>query len=115
MTTINTTFVITDDNGLPSAVANRDEIQAQATLLAYDLAQYADDPDAITNAMEAHLATAGTGGFGYVAAAALRILTEHVLNPVLDVTDELHRYGHLQHDLRAGLGDAARNAREALT
>lgn len=115
MTTTNTTFVVTDDAGTPSAVVNNDELQTQATLLAYDVAEHAGDPEAITTVMASHLVAAGPGGFGYVAAAALRILAEHVLNPVLEVTDQLHRHGHLQHDLRAGLGDAARNARESLT
>lgn len=115
MTTTNTTFIVTDGDGTPSAVVNNDEIQTQATLLAYDVGEHAGDPEAVATVMSSHLAAVGPGGFGYVAAAALRILAEHVLNPVLEVTDELHHHGHLQHDLRAGLGDAARNARETLT
>ena len=115
MTTNPTTVLLTDDDGMPLGFIDPDQITAQATRLAYDVAEHAGDHELIADVLEAHLNEAGTEVFGYVSTAALRILAEHVLDPVLQVTDRLHSTGHLGHDLRAGLADAARNARESLT
>ena len=109
------TYLLTDDNGLPLGFIDPDQITSQATRLAYDVAEHAGDPELIADVLEAHLTEAGTEAFGYVCTSALRILAEHVLDPALQVTDRLHATGHLGHDLRAGLADAARNARESLT
>ncbi|MFJ1510910.1 hypothetical protein [Cellulosimicrobium funkei] len=114
MTTKPNNYVLTDENGIPTGVLDVDRIQAQATRLAYDMAVYSDDPTMLEQVSTQHLAEAGTEAFGYVAASALRILAEHILEPVLMVTDRLHKVGALHHDLRAGLEDAADNARETL-
>lgn len=109
-----TTYLVTDDNGTPTGFLDHDQITSHATRLAHDVAETSHDPALLNDIMAAHLTEAGASAFGYVASAALRILVEHILNPVLDVTDALHQHGHLAHDLRAGLADAARNARETL-
>lgn len=108
-------YIVTDEQGAPAAFVNVDQIQAQATRLAYDMAVACGDPGRLTEITTAHLTEAGHEAFGYVAAAALRTLAEHVLDPVLEVTDELHRAGYLSHDLRSGLEDAAANATTTLT
>ncbi|QAY62902.1 hypothetical protein ET495_06190 [Xylanimonas allomyrinae] len=110
-------LLVTDTAGLPIAFVDVDTVQSQAIRLAYDMAEACHDPDALDTVAARHLTEAGTDAFGYVAAAALRMLARHVLDPVLDVTDALHDHGRgpLQHDLRAGLADAARNARQELS
>lgn len=108
-------YLVTDSDGAPTGFVDVDQIQAQATRLAYDMAVACSDPTHLEQVTTAHLAEAGAEAFGYVAAAALRILAEHVLDPVLQVTGELHRAGYLSQDLRAGLVDAAANATTTLT
>ncbi|QOR69135.1 hypothetical protein IM660_10350 [Ruania alkalisoli] len=112
MTTDN--YLVTDEDGTPAAFVDMDQIQSQAVRFAYDMAAACGDRAELERVSEQHLAEAGTGAFGYVAAAALRNMTEQVLDPVLDVTDRLHETGHLAHDLRAGLAEAAANARKEL-
>lgn len=109
-----TDFLIVDDNGMPIGSANIDQIQAQATRLAFEMAEHCGDPDELTQVTIRHMQEVGATGFGYVTAAALRIMTEHILDPLLDLTDALHQSGRFPYDARAGLADAAGNAREAL-
>lgn len=114
MTTNPTTYLVSDEDGEPLGVFDIDQVQAQATRLAFDMAEACGDRAKLEAVTARHLTEAGTSGFGYVAAAALSILARQVLDPVLQVTDALHAGGHLGHDMRAGLADAARNARESL-
>ena len=109
------TFLVTDDDGTPSALVDVDTIHAAGTRLALDLAAAANNPDELDRITTGYLARHGVDAFGYVVAAALRSLVRDVLDPVLTVTDALHTQGLLTHDLRAGLADAARNAKETLT
>lgn len=117
MTDLPETLLVTDDAGVPTSFVDVDTIQDQATRFAFDLAEVCDDPEALDAVTHRHLSEAGTGAFGYVAAAALRIVVHNVLDPTLQVTDALHDHGHgpLQHNLRAGLADAAANARRGLS
>lgn len=109
-------LLVVDDDGMPKAFVSVDTIQNQATRFAFDLAEVCHDPAALDAVNARHLAEAGVDAFGYVAAAALRIVVHHVLEPTLQVTDALHDHGRgpLHHNLRAGLADAAANARGAL-
>lgn len=106
-------YLLVDGDGMPNAVVNMDEIHAAGTRLAFDLAEVADDPPEFERIAEEALERHGDQAFGWIVAAALKVVVLKVLNPVLDVTDRLHENGALRHDLRAGLVDAARNAREA--
>ena len=106
--------LVLDGNGIPLAFVDVDQIQAAATTLGFDLAAAAHDPEQVEQVLAAVLTKHGDNAFGYITASALRHVVANILNPVLEVTDELHKYGHLAHDLRAGLADAARNARETL-
>lgn len=66
---------------------------------------YSDDDPARLNAITTQAITEqGSGGFGYVAAAALRITIECLLAPTLRVTDTAGI------DLRTALHDGLRNA-----
>ena len=97
-------YIITDDNGMPIGSADIGQVQAEATVLAYRMAAYCDDPTELDRVATDAVATLGPDGFGYVAAAALRILAEHILEPTLQVTDALGV------DLRPGLESGLRNA-----
>ena len=101
--------IVTDDNGLPVAAVDLDRIEAGATLLAYRLAVACDSPEAIGDVLSDALETHGPI-FGQVATGALRTVVEHILAPVLEVTDRLADAGYLRADLRAGLADALANA-----
>ena len=73
-------------------------------MLAYRMAAYCDDPAELDRVATDAATALGPDGFGYVAAAALRILAEHILEPTLQVTDALGV------DLWPGLESGLRNA-----
>lgn len=97
-------FLIVDDDGMPLAAVDTAHIQADATMLAYSMAMACNDPDQLDSVAAAALARVGVDGFGYVAAGALRILAEHILEPSLQVC------ARLGCDLRPGLAEATANA-----
>lgn len=105
--------IVTDDNGMPVAAVDLDRMGADATLLAYRLAVACDSPEAIGDVLSDALETHGPI-FGQVATGALRTVVEHILAPVLEVTDRLADAGYLRADLRAGLADALANAEQTL-
>lgn len=107
------THLVLDEHGAPQGTVDVDQIQIDAMILAFDLAAAAHTREAVENLLEQALTTHGPQGVGYVATAALKYLTLNVLSPVLQVTDELHQGGSLQHDLREGLAHAANDARES--
>lgn len=103
MTTDNI-YMLCDDDGTPAGMVDLDAIESTATVLAYRMADACDDParlDAITTQA---ITEQGSDGFGYVAAAALRITIEHLLAPTLAVTDAAGI------DLRTALHEGTRNA-----
>lgn len=79
------TYLVTDDNGEPLGVFNADAIEAEGAKYAHALAAACDDPAALDRINGQTLARVGVESFGYVAANALRVMTEHVLSPCLDV------------------------------
>jgi hypothetical protein len=92
------------DNTGVAVDIDMDDVEANATLLMYAFAESAGD-DARTDAVAAQwLDRIGPDNFGYTAAAALSMMTRHILAPVLDVAE---RRGV---DLRAGIRDAYANA-----
>lgn len=108
-------YLVTNSDGAPSAFVDLDQIQAQATRLAFDMAEAVDDEAELTRIAERHLAEVGPDAFGYVSAAAVRIFAEHILSPVLEVCDVLHENGLLAHNVRDGLAGAAAQTRAAAT
>lgn len=108
------TFLLTDDGGRPLGMVDPEQILAEATLLAYQLASFSDDPEELDRIAAETLTRVGSESYGYLAAAALRMLTQHILEPVLEVTDRLREVGVLHHDLRDGLFQAYENARATL-
>lgn len=81
------TFIVTDSEGVPTAVVNPDQIITTATRLAFRLAAAAGDRAAVDRVMAETLSAAGANGFGYVCAGALNTLVNEVLAGALDVTD----------------------------
>lgn len=108
-------YLLTESDGTPAGVVDPDQIQIDATLLAYEMASFSDDPEELDRIAAETLTRVGAGGFGFVATAALRMMTEHILEPVLAVTDRCREAGALSHDLRDGLFQAFENATATLT
>ena len=81
------TFLLTDDGGAPLGMVDMDAVQEQAARLMYELATQSSNTEACNRITAAHLAEAGTAMFGYVAASALRSMTEHILEPALQVCE----------------------------
>lgn len=102
------THIIVDDFGLPTAVADMGQIERDATLLAYRMAARCENPLAMNELACSEVVRIGEDGFGYVAAAALRILAEHILAPTLEVSRQLGV------DLTPGLYAALQNAEHTL-
>ncbi|WP_072689374.1 hypothetical protein [Rhodococcus marinonascens] len=100
------TAMIVDDNGAPLAVINIDQMQADSIALAYDMARNCHDVNALDQVSAKWLDKVGAEGFGYVAAGALRTLTHHILDPTLQVLEEIAP----TIPLRSQLDDAHRNA-----
>ncbi|NKS00922.1 hypothetical protein GTA09_15330 [Rhodococcus hoagii] len=102
--------MILDDNGLPSAVVDFDVITSAATRLMYDMAANSGDETALEQISARYIDEVGVDTFGYVTAAALKLMTTCVLEPTLQVVDEALP----TIPLRAKLADAAHNANNAL-
>lgn len=104
--------MILDDDGMPSAVMNIDKMQSDSIILAYEMAASCNDKIAL-DALSAHwLEKVGVDGFGYVAAGALRLLAQYVLDPTLD-TLEAAAPG-LGNTLRLKLCESANHAQDTL-
>jgi|YelNatPaOPRAMG01_1025707.scaffolds.fasta_scaffold130844_4 hypothetical protein len=96
--------IIVRDDGQPIGRINFDDLEANATLLMYAFADSAGDDDKTDEVAAQWLDRIGPGHFGYVAAAALALMTRNVLAPVLEVVE---RQGI---DLRVGIREAYANA-----
>ncbi|WP_182262256.1 hypothetical protein [Rhodococcus sp. UFZ-B548] len=101
--------MIVDDNGLPSAVVNIDIVQNAATRLMYDMAINSGDEAALSRVSKKYLDEVGVDLFGYVTAAALKLMTAHILEPLLATCDLAGI------KLREGLSKAASDAIRDLT
>lgn len=83
----NTTFLVTDEDGVPAAVVHPDQVITTATSLAFRLAAVAGDRPAVDRVMAQTLSAVGAEAFGYVCAGALTTLTNEILAGALDVAD----------------------------
>ncbi|BBY42185.1 hypothetical protein [Mycolicibacterium celeriflavum] len=99
---------IVGDNGLPLGHINIDQLQADATLLMYEMAAAAGNDTATDQVSIKWASTHDPDYFGYLCAAALSLMTRHVLAPTLDVTAQLGT------DLRPGLHQASDDAHRDL-
>ncbi len=79
--------MIVDDDGMPSAVMNADIIQNAATRLMYEMACNSGDEAALSAVSKKYLDEVGVDTFGYVTAAALKLMTAYILEPTLETCD----------------------------
>lgn len=96
------TFIV-DDQGMPIAAIDPDQIATYGVRLAFELAAHCDDPDQLERIFAQAIDTHGDA-FRYVAAAALKTVVRDVLEPLLQVTNAVGI------DLRAGLTKCAQGA-----
>lgn len=78
-----THHLLTDDDGSPVAFIDMDAITDAETELAFRMAAHCGDPVALDTITHDVMTKVGTGTFGYVAACALRLLAEQILEPAL--------------------------------
>lgn len=74
-----------DDWGVPLSSADVDRIQAEAAILAYELALTSHDPVAVDVVLRSARAEIGTGHFGHVTAEALRHVIVDVVAPMVEI------------------------------
>lgn len=98
-------FMVVGDAGEPLGFVDRDRIDRAATIFMLALAANSDDSEALPAIATETLQREGPEGFGYVAAAAVKLMAENVVEPLLQVTDQT-----CSHDMRGGLRDAYENA-----
>lgn len=96
--------IIVDNDGLPIAHVNFDKLQADATLLMYEMAASAGNDDATDQVGAKWAGRNDPDHFGYLCAAALSLMVRNILAPTLDVAAELGV------DLRPGLRSACTDA-----
>lgn len=96
------TFVVTEDDGTPIGMVDMDQVHTEGTRFAFALAACCDSPAQMDRLQAETLTRIGAKAFGYTAAAALRVLAEHVLSPALNVATAAG------HDLRPGIRAIAR-------
>jgi hypothetical protein len=82
-------YTVIDSSGMPTGSVDLDAIMTAGAKLAFDLAGNSGDHDKIIQISSQTLAEHGPAAFGFVAAAALQIVVEEILDPVLAVTDAL--------------------------
>ncbi|WP_280265372.1 hypothetical protein [Nocardia wallacei] len=75
------------DDGLPKGVYDLGAIDRDAVRLMYELAANSGSSRRLDEVMARFIDEIGTDAFGYVAVAALRLMTENVLEPTLQAVD----------------------------
>ncbi|AZI58384.1 hypothetical protein EH165_09770 [Nakamurella antarctica] len=95
--TVTPNYMLVDDDGAPLGMVDPEAISTAGARLAFEFANACDDQDALNQITARYITEAGPAGFGYVATAALSIITTVVLSGVLAVTDALGT------DMRTGI------------
>lgn len=96
--------IIVDDDGMPIAHVDFDRLQADATMLMYEMAASAGDDNETDRVGARWAGSHDPDYFGYLCSAALSLLVRNVLAPTLDVASEIGV------DLRTGLRRACEDA-----
>ena len=99
---------VVDDHGAPLASADVDRIQAEATILGYELALTSHDPVAVDVVLRSAREEVGADHFKHVTAEALRHVTVNVIAPMIEIA-QAHGLDHTD-----TIGFAVRNARDTL-
>ncbi|CAJ1505688.1 hypothetical protein [[Mycobacterium] burgundiense] len=108
MTEIPSDAYIVGDDGLPIGHINIDQLTSDATLMMYEMAASAGDDAATDQVAIRWSGTHDPDYFGYLAAAALSLITRNILAPVLDAAAAVGL------DLRPGLNRASDDAHRDL-
>jgi hypothetical protein len=87
--TDHTHAMIIGDDGTPTGIVDIARIQCDATVLMYRFAAAAGDNAAVDAVAIEFMHDRDADEIGYVTAAAMSLITRHVLAPVLDVLDEV--------------------------
>ncbi len=100
--------VILNDGGAPLSSAEVDRIQAEATILGYELALTSHDPVAVDVVLRSAREEIGAPHFKHVTAEALRHVTVNVIAPMVEVA-QANGLDHTD-----TIAYAVRNARDTL-
>ncbi|MBY6708480.1 hypothetical protein HQ308_16895 [Rhodococcus sp. BP-241] len=103
-------YMLVGENGVPTGFVDLDQITIDATVLMYQQAAVAGDDDAVDGVVHEFMAGRSADEIGYITAAALSLMTRHIVAPLLDVADQAAP----QFNFRAKLVEAWDNAIEAL-
>ena len=101
-------ILVTGSDGNVDSFIDVDQLQSDATRLMYQLAATAGDDEATDKVSNRWVTEHDPDYFGFLAAAALSLMTRCILGPILEVTDEMGV------NLRDGLNNAANNAESTL-
>ena len=101
-------ILVTGSDGNVESFIDVDKLQSDATRLMYQLAVTAGDDEATDEVSKRWVTAHDPDYFGFLAAAALSLMTRCILGPILEVTDEMGV------NLRDGLDSAANNAESTL-
>lgn len=82
-------YIVVDDDGSPIGMFDKDQIDTDAVKFAFELAAACADEHEVDRVVTKTIDKVGVDGFGYVAAAALSIMTKEILAPTLVVTDKV--------------------------
>lgn len=94
-------YMVVDDDGSPIGLFDKDMIDTDGVRFAFELAAACADESVVDQVVSETITRVGVDGFGYVATAALGIMTKQILAPTLQVTDAVGI------DLRTMLADLA--------
>lgn len=103
-------YMLVGDDGTPAGFIDLDQIQIDATKLMYRQAAVAGDDDAVDRVVREFMAGRSADEIGYVTAAALSLMTRHVVAPMLEVMKAVLP----QFAFRSKLAEARDHAEETL-
>ncbi|GAB3349869.1 hypothetical protein [Modestobacter lapidis] len=83
------TYMLSDDRGEPLGVVSLDAINTRANRLAFTLAAVSNKPRELERLTEEAIAELGSREFGYVAAGALGIVVQDILEPLVQIAEEV--------------------------
>lgn len=82
---MNTSYIIVDDNGMPTATMDVEQIQTDATDLVFSLAAHCGDEAKTEQILTEHITRHSTHGLALVLVAAMKSMTNDILAGAFDV------------------------------
>ncbi|MFI9537472.1 hypothetical protein ACIG56_30045 [Nocardia fusca] len=102
-------FMVVGDDGVPRGIVELADLQANATRLMYEMAAVAGNDAELDRIGMEWTARTDPDDFGYTTAAALSLMTRHILAPLLDVLDEVMPKAGFRAKLAESRDEAERN------